>query len=635
MFNKSIAYRLTFFISLAVIIVFVAFIIANYLFNRKILHDNIENHAISMSMEVNSLVNQNTVITREVSKNIAEQVIYYSQNEDTEILLSMVMKKYPFLNAIHVKIDSSVSLPFNYYYIFRSVDEEFVFQKNTAPIFYCQIEKQLFENISDSTASGWTEPYRCHEKGNVVVSYYTPVVCYDKDGRKNYSGHVICEILLTELNNAINQMDIGERGYAFLITNEGDYITHPNEDWILNQNVYALSTKSVNRKKLNLDEILQNRQTGSAVVYPEILNFEKSWVYYTPVNENRWFLLFIMPYRELFGQLYQVTTRMFIFALAGIFLIFFIIKYITKTLVEPLSNVTSKLTALSGTDEKNGNTLNEVKRVSDTLELLKEWFDQYRIASEQEELNSLRRKQDLQQASEIQQSLIKTNFPAFPNRNDIDLYAIYQPARVVSGDLFDYFFIDDENLVFTIGDVSGKGIPAAVFMSVAQTIIRNKTTSLKKAKEIVSDANIELSTSNKHQYFLTLFLGVLNLKSGVLNYCNAAHDSPYILKPNGNITGLNEAHGLPLGLYPEKEYKDTRIKLAKGDCLVLYTDGVTELLNDRKIQYGTERFKENLAKLANLAPSDMVKKLYENLEQFRGDSPQTDDICLFAIKYMP
>jgi sigma-B regulation protein RsbU (phosphoserine phosphatase) len=635
MFNKSIAYRLTFFISLAVIIVFVAFIIANYLFNRKILHDNIENHAISMSMEVNSLVNQNTVITREVSKNIAEQVIYYSQNEDTEILLSMVMKKYPFLNAIHVKVDSSVSLPFNYYYIFRSVDEEFVFQKNTAPIFYCQIEKQLFENISDSTASGWTEPYRCHEKGNVVVSYYTPVVYYDKDGRKSYSGHVICEILLTELNNAINQMDIGERGYAFLITNEGDYITHPNEDWILNQNVYALSTKSVNRKKLNLDEILQNRQTGSAVVYPEILNFEKSWVYYTPVNENRWFLLFIMPYRELFGQLYQVTTRMFIFALAGIFLIFFIIKYITKTLVEPLSNVTSKLTALSGTDEKNGNTLNEVKQVSDTLELLKEWFDQYRIASEQEELNSLRRKQDLQQASEIQQSLIKTNFPAFPNRNDIDLYAIYQPARVVSGDLFDYFFIDDENLVFTIGDVSGKGIPAAVFMSVAQTIIRNKTTSLKKAKEIVSDVNIELSTSNKHQYFLTLFLGVLNLKSGVLNYCNAAHDFPYILKPNGNITGLNEAHGLPLGLYPEKEYKDTRIKLAKGDCLVLYTDGVTELLNDRKIQYGTERFKENLAKLANLAPSDMVKKLYENLEQFRGDSPQTDDICLFAIKYMP
>jgi len=343
MFNKSIAYRLTFFISLAVITVFVAFIIANYLFNRKILHDNIENRAISMSMEVNSLVNQNTVITKEVSKNIAEQVIYYSQNEDTENLLSMVMKKYPFLNAIHVKIDSAVSLPFNHYYIFHSVNEEFVFQKSTAPIFYCQTEKQLFENISDSTASGWTEPYRCHEKGNVVVSYYTPVVHYDKDGRKNYSGHVICELSLTELNDAINQMDIGKRGYAFLITNEGDYITHPNEDLILNQNVYALSTKSIDQKKLNLDEILQNRQTGSAVVYPEILNFEKSWVYYTPVNENRWFLIFIMPYCELFGELYWVTMRMFIFALAGIILIFFIIKYITKKQVEPLSDVTSKL----------------------------------------------------------------------------------------------------------------------------------------------------------------------------------------------------------------------------------------------------------------------------------------------------
>jgi len=231
--------------------------------------------------------------------------------------------------------------------------------------------------------------------------------------------------------------------------------------------------------------------------------------------------------------------------------------------------------------------------------------------------------------------LIKTNFPAFPNRNDIDLYAIYQPARVVSGDLFDYFLIDDENLVFTIGDVSGKGVPAAIFMSVAQTIIRNKATSLKKAKEIVSDVNIELSTSNKHQYFLTLFLGILNLKSGVLSYCNAAHDFPYVLKPNGNIKELHEAHGLPLGLYPEKEYKDTRIQLGKGDTLVLYTDGVTELLNDRKIQYGNERFKENLVKLANFAPSDMVKMLYKNLEHYRGDCPQTDDICLFTIKYMP
>jgi sigma-B regulation protein RsbU (phosphoserine phosphatase) len=230
--------------------------------------------------------------------------------------------------------------------------------------------------------------------------------------------------------------------------------------------------------------------------------------------------------------------------------------------------------------------------------------------------------------------LIKTTFPAFPNRTDLDLYAIYKPARVVSGDLFDYFLIDNENLVFTIGDVSGKGIPAAIFMSVAQTIIRSKADG-KSSKKIVTKSNIELSTSNHHQYFLTLFLGVLNLRTGILNYCNAAHDFPYILKPDGKITELNEAHGLPLGLYPDKEYKESKIKIEKGDTIILYTDGVTELLNEQKIQFGSGRLKEKLQILGNLPPTEIVSSLEKDLEDFRGDHPQADDICLFAIKYKP
>lgn len=634
MFNKSITYRLTLFISLAVIIVFIGFISVNYIFNRNLLRQNIENTAINMSLEVNSLVNKNVITTREIASNIAEQIIYFTKNDNAELLLSQVMKKYAFLNAIHVKLDSSVRHPFKHYYIFHNENDTLIFRKDNEPVFFCKKEKELFDAIADSTKPGWTDPYRCHSKGNVVVSYYTPVIYTTSDNQKVNAGNVICELSLTELNDHINEMNIGHRGYAFLITSEGDYITHPNSDLILNQNLFSLPSKSVNQAKINLKEILQNRKTGSAIVYPEILNFEKSWGYYMPVNENRWFLIFIMPYKELFSELNWLTMRLVLFAVAGILLIFFIIFFITRKLIEPLSDVTSRLSALSGTEEKK-ETLDEVQRVSDTLEFLKEWFDEYRVTSEKEELKSLRHRQDLQQASEIQQSLIRTSFPAFPNRNDVDLYAIYQPARVVSGDLFDYFFIDDENLLLTIGDVSGKGIPSAIFMSVAQTIIRNKAISGKKAKDIVSDTNMELSTSNKHQYFLTLFLGILNLKTGMLNYCNAAHDFPFILNPDESIKELSEAHGLPLGLYSEKEYKESSIKFGKNDTLVLYTDGVTEMLNDQKMQYGTERLKENLSKLSDLPPSEMVTRLYKKLEIFRGGYQQTDDICLFAIKFTP
>ena len=634
MFNKSIAYRLTLFISLAVIAVFVAFIVVNKLFNSDLLRKNIENKAINMSLEVNSLVNRNILTTKEVAANIAEQIIYYSKNGDAEVLLSHVMNKYPFLNAIHIKIAPSIQLDFNHYYIFQDYNDKLIFIQDTQLVFYCQKEKMLFDNIPDSAVAGWTEPYWCHEKDDIVVSYYTPVMYQILSSQKEYLGHVICELSLTDLNRAINSMEIGERGYAFLITHHGDYITHPNPDYILNQNVFSLPSKSLDSQKINLQEILQNRRTGSTIVYPEILNFEKSWVYYTPVNEDRWFLIFVMPWKELFSQLNWLTIRMIFFALAGILFIYFIIFYISRKLLDPLSDVTSKLTLLSGLETGEEATGNEVQMVSDTLEYLKEWFAQYRIVSEAEEMKSLRRKQDLQQASEIQQGLIKTKFPAFPNRTDIDLYAIYKPARIVSGDLFDYFFIDDNNLVFTIGDVSGKGIPAAIFMSVAQTIIRNKG-SLKASKEMVNKANIELSTSNHHQFFLTLFLGVLNLKTGVLTYCNAAHDFPYILKSGGEITELKETHGLPLGLYPDKGYKETTVKLDKGDTIVLYTDGVTELLNSKKQQFGSERFKENLRRMAGLTPAEMVERVEKELNQFRDDNPQTDDICLFAIKYAP
>jgi len=238
------------------------------------------------------------------------------------------------------------------------------------------------------------------------------------------------------------------------------------------------------------------------------------------------------------------------------------------------------------------------------------------------------------QASEIQQSLIKTDFPAFPERNDIDLYALYKPARVVSGDLFDYFFIDEDNLLITIGDVSGKGVPAAIFMSISQTIIKNNAL-FKKAKSIVNKANQDLCTDNMHQFFLTLFLGILNVKKGELHYCNAAHTTSLILRKDGLIIELNQTHGLPLGLYLDKDYQDAKINLEKGDKIILYTDGVSELLDENKEQFGIERFKENLVQLKEFGPEELVKNLEKSLGIFSGIAPQSDDICVFVIEYNP
>jgi sigma-B regulation protein RsbU (phosphoserine phosphatase) len=214
----------------------------------------------------------------------------------------------------------------------------------------------------------------------------------------------------------------------------------------------------------------------------------------------------------------------------------------------------------------------------------------------------------------------------------VDLHGLYKPAHVVSGDLFDYLFIDDENILFTIGDVSGKGVPAALFMTIAQTIIKSNAT-FKGASTIVRKANNELYTNNQHQFFLTLFLGVMNIKTGTLDYCNAAHTPTYILKHNGDIVELSQSHGLPLGLYANKSYSHSKELIEIGDTIILYTDGVTELQNERKIQFGQERFVENLRHVNGLEPEKLVDRIDKSLEIFKGSATQVDDITFMAIKY--
>lgn len=637
MINRSIAYRLSIYISLAVISVFVAFIFISYLFNRNLLRENIENKAIGLSSNVIMSVEKSVVSTKEITTNVSEQVLYYGQNDNTELLLTNILKKYRFLNAIHVNINPEVKdVIFHNYWTFRDDDSVWV-QKGNTPFYDCPVEREKVSEVAKKNKANWTEPFKCPRNKNVVVSYYSPIQIIGNNGKEQIIGNVVCELSLLELNDTINAIKLGKEGYAFLVSRNGDYITHPRKEWILNRNIYSLSNRIYDKNKIDVKNIIKGQMSGSAIAYSQVFDYKKTWVYYAPIKENGWLLILNIPYDELFEPLYLNMLRMLFISVIGILVIYFIITFITNKLVEPLSNVTSQLrkfSNLSGAEDFSSESLNEVKVVSDSLNYMKSWYEKYKAEQKKELKKSHRQTEDLMQASEIQLSLIKTTFPAFPNRNDIDLHAIYKPARIVSGDLFDYFFIDDKNLVITIGDVSGKGIPAAIFMSVAQTIIKSNAT-YKKAKTIVNKANLELYTNNQHQFFLTLFLGVLNTETGVLHYCNAAHTSTFILKPNGNIVELDQSHGLPLGLYPDKEYRDSKIEIENGDTLILYTDGVTEIQDENNFLFGEERFKENVSHMAGQSPEEIAKRIENSITVFRGEASQSDDISFLILKYCP
>jgi phosphoserine phosphatase RsbU/P len=625
MIDKSLAYRLSLYISLAVISVFVVFIIAYFLLNQRLLRENIENKAIGLNAEVNALVNRQVVSTKEVTENIAMQVYYYSRNNNVETLLSNVIKRYPFILSIQVVLKNPDGITAKNHTVIYDEQAQLMYYESADPVYSSPAEQSYLANLTIKDSAGWSDPFYDSAHDMVAVFYYHQILTVDNNGNPDKAGHVISKYSLTGLNESLRETAHPEsRGYTFVVDGSGNYLTHPQKERILKSNITALSSKVIHYEKYDLATMLAQGQKGILIAYPEPLDYEKSWVHFSPIPETDWFLIYVMPHRELFGELYDITLRMIIFAFIGIVLLFSVIALITKRLIAPLKDLTTQLTDFSNLNRgKEVQTKNEVVQVANSLEFLRNWFVEYQLAREKEELNSLQYREDLNHASEIQQSLIKTNFPAFPKRKEIDLYAIYKPAKVVSGDLFDFFFMDDDHLLLTIGDVSGKGVPAAIFMSVALTLIKNNVY-LKYPRKIIKKTNSELYTSNKHQYFLTLFLGVLNVKTGLFEYCNAAHTVPYILKPDGHLDELTSTHGLPLGLYPDKGYTYDQVYLEKDDVIILYTDGVSDVHNEHIIR-------ERLKQMKGQTPKEILDSINNLLE----NTSQIDDVCLLAVKYMP
>lgn len=637
MLNKSIAYRLSIYISLAVISVFVAFIIINFLFNYGIIKENIQYSTERSSIEVVSTVKRYVVTTQEVGENIADQILFYQSENVVRAYIGNILLKYPFINAIHINLDSLDTFGDHYFYSFVADDSTFFYAQNERFV-TCVSQNANFQKMLNDPDVFWSEPIVCERNKKIVTSYYAPVYTKDSAGGVRQVGEVICEMSLLDLNASINKIKVGKSGYSVLISNDGVYLSHPRNEYILKRNVYSLPQKVVDVDDEVLGSYLSGQVQGMITARPEQLNYQKSWVSILRIRETGWGVLVVVPYTELFEPLYLPLLKMLFFAVLGILVVYILITYISNRQIQPLSTLTSQLkrfSSISGENYAGEESMNEIQQISESLNLMKAWYEKNRIKMLKDKKLDKLKDDDIFQAAEIQHSLIRSEYPALADTPEVDLCASYKPARIVSGDLFDYFFRDEKSLVFTNGDVSGKGVPAAFFMSVAQTIIKAVAANLelKSSAHIVREVNEQLYSNNLHQFFLTLFLGILNIETGKLHYCNAAHTLPYVLKADGTLVRLSDSHGLPLGLYREKEYQENSYQLHPGDSVIVYTDGVSELEDENHVQYGNFRLEENLKSMAGMEPREMTRRLEKSLKQFIGSVDQSDDICILILKY--
>lgn len=240
---------------------------------------------------------------------------------------------------------------------------------------------------------------------------------------------------------------------------------------------------------------------------------------------------------------------------------------------------------------------------------------------------------ELNVATNIQSSMLPSIFPALPEREEFDIYASMTPAKEVGGDFYDFFMADDDHLAIVIADVSGKGVPAALFMVIAKTLIKNHAQLGESVDEILTNANDQLDEGNGENMFVTVWLGLYNIRTGELAFSEAGHESPLLLHADGNVELIKpQKKRIPLASMGGIRYLPNKIQLKEGDCLFLYTDGVPEATDINEKMYGMERLEEFMKKSSRLDPESLLKGVRADVDSFVGSAPQFDDLTMLALK---
>jgi sigma-B regulation protein RsbU (phosphoserine phosphatase) len=308
-----------------------------------------------------------------------------------------------------------------------------------------------------------------------------------------------------------------------------------------------------------------------------------------------------------------------------------------KKIVRTLNLITKRIANLSESNLEF--TMEDEYRTDDEIQVLAESFAKLshrtveyvgevrRVTAEKERIGT-----ELHMANQIQESMLPSIFPAFPERREFDIYALMDPAREVGGDFYDFFLIDKDHLCMVIADVSGKGIPAALFMMISKIIIQSCAMLGRDAGEILTKTNEALCSNNRMEMFVTVWIGILEISTGKLTAANAGHEYPAI-KTGDKFELLKDKHGLVIGAMPGIVYKEYELDLKPGDKLFLYTDGVAEATRGGDELFGTKRMLNALNRNPDADPVILLRNVRRAVDEFVGSDEQFDDLTMLAFEY--
>ena len=400
-----------------------------------------------------------------------------------------------------------------------------------------------------------------------------------------------------------------------------------------------ISTVSDSVELNRLSKKLTGSDDVSIQVYPGLLKSDKG-------GKDVYYVLSIDPMGMFEASAVGMFMLVVVTLISTVIILVVLIFWINHRVVSPMKKIKQAAVDFTSQMQENDNpgewtyqaprikTRDEIHELGDTVQDMAE-----KIRSSVETILSDAKEKErvgieMELASGIQNSMLPSTFPAFPDRKEFDIYASMNPAREVGGDFYDFAMLDDSHLCMTIADVSGKGVPASLFMMSSMLILSSLAHERLLPSEILAKANDQIASSNKANMFVTVWIGILDLNTGVLRAANAGHEYPAVMKAGEGYSLLKDKHGFVIGELENMKYHDYEIQLNPGDAIFVYTDGVPEANNEKQEMFGTRRMLKTLNRTYGETPEKQLNAMTAALHEFCGNANQFDDVTMLCVKYL-
>ena len=471
----------------------------------------------------------------------------------------------------------------------------------------------------------WTPPYRDAAGTNSLMTTVGAGI-YDENDR--FIGMSTVDWQIQSVVDRLSAIRPTENSFVLLASQQDDYI-------ISNTHLNGILQAGSSLQNLNWSDKLHFADDGT-VSMGRFADGGVDYVFFGRMFHNGWVFSVQIPAQEIFAEI-ETRNNQFIVIITVSALTLLLLSFylLSRFINNPLQRLTTDVAELGG-----GNLDKQIEiRSRDEIGSLAAAFNKMTVdlkasieQNARERAEKERISTELNVARHIQASMLPSIFPPFPDRIEFDIYAIMQPAKEVGGDFYDFFMVDDNTLAVVIADVSGKGVPAALFMVIARTLIKNNAQYGKNPEEVFATVNNLLCENNEQAMFVTAFLGYLDTRTGKFTYANAGHNAP-LLFTDGGFDWLQAKRSMALAVMKDARYGQGEIILQRGDRLFLYTDGVTEAMNRENELFDNHRLLDAANRYCDHPQKELILAIKGEVDEFAGGAEQSDDVTMLALRY--